>query len=647
MALKLNPYVLPTGSDFLRGSKIAKQNEGIPIFGNGILGNVAGGFGSSFLGGLGDAVNFIGFNNVADVLHSGGDYFEDRLKPAMPAEVSLNYLTSPEGLARGFGNLTGSIASIAAPTALVPGSAFATGANLLSKLPMLGRLGTGTLKMGLRGALTAPMEASMEAGNYIENAIARGEDPEIARQKANEVFGKNAAFLALSNLGQWGLASKILNGTGWKSRLAAAAVEPHIQAIEEGEQQAFQNAAEGKPYSYNPFNWTSPQYASQGQAALEGYLPSALLSGLGFAGSSIFGNRNKNSQNGNPPQPSPIETPANTENPKSQGKGGATIDQFMGAISGQESGGDYNAENERTAAAGKYQILPTNWASWAQDAGLSPDAPMTPKNQEIIAKNKMLEYYNKFGNWRDVAIAWYGGEGAVGYSEEAKNRPQDGGYPSISEYADSVMSRLEKIAGTTEGESQPQRRGNTLKINPQSGKECTLEAMASIYNAYTGENTTASDWDFSGSNWWYDNLKNGKLQAQEYNFSSSERENFEQVVKDHFDKHPNKPIFLYQAGGAGSSGNHSLNRVSGTHATIIGRRLDNGKYQVFDSNGGMTHELELSEIFDPTANGGDSLSGMNVGEGNTLFIPSIDSAKEITNWQTESGEAVGSSRACW
>ena len=135
------------------------------------------------------------------------------------------------------------------------------------------------------------------------------------------------------------------------------------------------------------------------------------------------------------------------------------INAFMRAISGQESDGNYDLTNTDSGAAGAFQIMPDNWATWAQDAGLSPDAPMTPENQDRVARNKMLEYYNKFGNWRDVAIAWYAGEGAVGYSEEAKNRPQYSNgneYPSINAYADSVMSRFQNAGG---GESGGRRGG--------------------------------------------------------------------------------------------------------------------------------------------------------------------------------------------
>nr|DAV75729.1 MAG TPA: hypothetical protein [Caudoviricetes sp.] len=124
------------------------------------------------------------------------------------------------------------------------------------------------------------------------------------------------------------------------------------------------------------------------------------------------------------------------------------VDAAMLALSGQESGGNYDAVNSDSGALGAFQIMPENWPSWAENAGLGADAPMTQENQNIVARHKLTEYYNKFGNWRDVAIAWYGGPGAVDYSEAAKNAPQyynGTEYPSINAYADSVMEKMDKI----------------------------------------------------------------------------------------------------------------------------------------------------------------------------------------------------------
>jgi hypothetical protein len=122
--------------------------------------------------------------------------------------------------------------------------------------------------------------------------------------------------------------------------------------------------------------------------------------------------------------------------------GGTGFQRFLNAISGQESGGDYEAVNGRTGAAGKYQIMPENWPSWSEQAGLPPNSPMTPGNQEIVAQYKLHEYYTKYGA-RGAAIAWYAGEGAVDYSEYAKNRKQgNGDEPSMNEYANAILERM-------------------------------------------------------------------------------------------------------------------------------------------------------------------------------------------------------------
>lgn len=121
---------------------------------------------------------------------------------------------------------------------------------------------------------------------------------------------------------------------------------------------------------------------------------------------------------------------------------GNEFDNLVAAIGGQESGGNYNAKNGRTGASGKYQIMPDNWPSWSQEAGLPAGAEMTPENQEIVARFKLKQYYDKYGA-RGAAIAWYGGEGALNYSADAMNRKQgNGDEPSINEYADSVLVRM-------------------------------------------------------------------------------------------------------------------------------------------------------------------------------------------------------------
>ena len=118
------------------------------------------------------------------------------------------------------------------------------------------------------------------------------------------------------------------------------------------------------------------------------------------------------------------------------------LDALLRAIGGQESGGDYGATNSRTKAFGKYQIMPENWPIWSREAGLPEGAEQTPENQEIVARYKLGEYLQKYGA-EGAAAAWYGGEGAVNWGADARNRKQgNGDEPSVNEYVAQVMGRI-------------------------------------------------------------------------------------------------------------------------------------------------------------------------------------------------------------
>jgi hypothetical protein len=128
--------------------------------------------------------------------------------------------------------------------------------------------------------------------------------------------------------------------------------------------------------------------------------------------------------------------------------GNSSFARFMSAISGRESGGNYNARNRDTGAMGKYQIMPGNiqgshkgWDYEALGYDVSPQQFMSnPQLQEAIAKYKLQQYYNKYGP-RGAAIAWYAGPGAVNYSSGALNRGQ-GKYSSINQYANGILRQL-------------------------------------------------------------------------------------------------------------------------------------------------------------------------------------------------------------
>ncbi len=109
----------------------------------------------------------------------------------------------------------------------------------------------------------------------------------------------------------------------------------------------------------------------------------------------------------------------------------STIDQFMVAIREVETGSDYFRPSDDGYGYGAYQISYDNWDNWCAEAGLTPPAEWTPENQDTVARCIMLEYYDTYGNWHDVAVAWNGGGKAVGK-----------GWSSTESYAAKVEAAL-------------------------------------------------------------------------------------------------------------------------------------------------------------------------------------------------------------
>lgn len=287
------------------------------------------------------------------------------------------------------------------------------------------------LALGQRQAFPeALIEMENAQEDYIENAKAQGKyKPGVTEAEAERisrsVLEGNLGFITGTDAAQNALINSIALGQGSRGRraLQAIGIGGGINAAQEIGQQIIPKEAKGEDWSF-----TDPDIVASGIiGGITGGLPSAVAAALDSR-SRTADNFGENAVN----------------DALNAGIAGAANgkEAFINAIAGQESGGDYNAVNGRTGAAGKYQIMPENWPAWAEEAGIGSDAEMTPENQEIVARFKLGQYYDKYGA-RDAAIAWYGGEGAINYSDEAKNRKQgNGNEPSINEYADSVMARM-------------------------------------------------------------------------------------------------------------------------------------------------------------------------------------------------------------
>ena len=96
--------------------------------------------------------------------------------------------------------------------------------------------------------------------------------------------------------------------------------------------------------------------------------------------------------------------------------------RFMYAMGQVESGGNYTARNPTSGAYGKYQIMPSNWPSWALRYLGSASAKPTPANQEIVAAGKFRSLYSGLQSWRRVAYWWLTGSSrTTGWSTYATN----------------------------------------------------------------------------------------------------------------------------------------------------------------------------------------------------------------------------------
>lgn len=277
------------------------------------LGQIVGHAADAATQGVADVAQFVGAQGVGDYLNEKAQEGEAEL-PAMSApELSLAYLTDPNGLASAFGMMAGSMLSTAPVAAIAPELLPARAAMTLSKVPKalsaVPKIGGALEKMAPmagRFALTGPIEAMMEGGNTEREMLQNGATPEEARQAAWNVFGENVGLLTATNALEGGLLGKIKIKTphfsnpvvNTASRVAGyvptTAAEMALQGYEEGAQQGIQNGVEGESPNtanqiLNPFAWTDDQWDAA-KLGVAGAVP--LMGAMGAI--RHFGNRGDN-----------------------------------------------------------------------------------------------------------------------------------------------------------------------------------------------------------------------------------------------------------------------------------------------------------------------------------------------------------------
>lgn len=124
------------------------------------------------------------------------------------------------------------------------------------------------------------------------------------------------------------------------------------------------------------------------------------------------------------------------------------LGSFMEAIAEQESGGDYNAVGPHTGsrygrARGKYQIMETLWPGWAKEAGVAGASWTDRAAQERVARYKMSQYYERYGSWDLVAVAWFAGPGRA-------NTAKRDGIAAVGNLSDVLGTSVAKYVETME-----------------------------------------------------------------------------------------------------------------------------------------------------------------------------------------------------
>jgi hypothetical protein len=144
------------------------------------------------------------------------------------------------------------------------------------------------------------------------------------------------------------------------------------------------------------------------------------------------------------------------------------LNAFMEAMISQESGGDPNAVNPDTGAFGLGQFM--YWNDWAREAGSDP-RDISADNQRRVMKFKLAQYHETYGNWRDVAVAWYAGPGNVAMARAGGGTQPETYGPSIQAYANGVLSKMDEYMNapiTTGGSSKTTTKFNFNETLPSA-----------------------------------------------------------------------------------------------------------------------------------------------------------------------------------
>jgi hypothetical protein len=153
------------------------------------------------------------------------------------------------------------------------------------------------------------------------------------------------------------------------------------------------------------------------------------------------------------------------------------LESFMNALGQLESGNNYGAVGPQTKtygrARGRFQIMEKIWPAWAREAGIPGASYNDPAAQDRVARHKMTQYYNRYGSWDLVAVAWFAGPARADKAKKSGiasvGKIKDVLGTDVASYVQKVNANMGKAGGATPGSDKaamPQRGSDKKFIQP-------------------------------------------------------------------------------------------------------------------------------------------------------------------------------------
>jgi len=214
------------------------------------------------------------------------------------------------------------------------------------------------------------------------------------------------------------------------------------------------------------------------------------------------------------------------ENDMNNNTNPALINIYLEALKEKESSNRYTIKHTpsqiedyvtgkmiNVQALGAYGILDINFPIWAKELGyedfdMSEDDWRDPVLQDAIAKYKVQEYFNRFGSWDLVSVAWFAGPedakelkntGVLDMNQKDVNGASIEGY--VAEMNNIISDKLQNMDVDISIDFPPTAtvvEPQVQNINEPTGKEDYTQYAANILNSITKASSTGPRPDLLG-----------------------------------------------------------------------------------------------------------------------------------------------------